>query len=55
MKYEVTYTESYASTYVVEANSEDHAKEIVEFGISNGNLEPPNNCYDSSYHVVEVQ
>ncbi len=51
MKYEVTYTESYARTYVVEADSKDEAIDMVSEGIYGGQLKGPDNCYDSNYTV----
>lgn len=54
MKYEITYTESYAKTYIIEANSRDEAVEKVEEGIRNGDLDGPDQCYDSNYYVTEA-
>lgn len=51
MKYEVTYTESYARTYEVEADSKDEAIEMVNEGICEGRLKGPDDCYDSDYTV----
>ena len=55
MKYEITYTESYARTYLIEADSKDEAIEKLEEDIQEGRVAGPDNCYDSDYHVVEVQ
>ena len=54
-EYEVTYTESYAATYRVTAKSKEEAEEMVDYGIREGTLEPPDECYDSNYKVVEVR
>lgn len=45
--YIVTYWEAYSGRYEVEAANAEEAEEKVRDGIINGELNGPENCYDS--------
>ena len=49
-RFAIDYRESFSRTYVVEAESYDEAQEKLANAIMNGEVEAPDNCYDSGYN-----
>ena len=53
-KYSVTYHETYAENYEIEANSPEEAEEILRYRIQEGKEDGPENCCDSWCDVTEL-
>ena len=55
MLYRVRYSETYASTYLIEAEDENEAREKLYAGIQDGDLDGPDTCVGSQAEVHEVK
>lgn len=53
--YCITYHETYAENYEVEANSPEEAEQILRERISNGKESAPDQCQDSWCDVQELK
>lgn len=54
MLYNVYYEETYGGTYIVEASSEEEAKEKVLDGLMEGSLDGPEMCQSSAARVSKI-
>lgn len=52
-KYTIEYRETYAHVYTVEADSYEAAVEKLNYDITNGEVDGPEDCIDSSYQLLE--
>lgn len=52
MIYHVYYEETYGNTYLVEASSEEEAKERVLDGLMEGSLDGPETCQSSAARIM---
>lgn len=52
--YCITYHETYAENYEVEANSPDEAEQILRERIANGKESAPEQCQDSWCNIAEL-
>lgn len=52
MLYNVYYEETYGDTYLVEASSEEEAKEKVLDGLMEGSLDGPETCQSSAARIM---
>lgn len=52
--YSVDYSETYMKNYLVVADSEEEAEECVRTAINCGDIDPPEECYDSEYRNIAI-
>ena len=55
MLYNVLYKETYKSNYLIEADSEEEARDMLYEGIENGSLDGPDECDDSYAFVSKAK
>lgn len=48
-RFAITYNECYSKTYIVDGEDYDQAQEKLTEAIMNGDVDGPDNCYDSGY------